>query len=192
MPGKRKPQASHRKGSPRAKSQSISANVIPRSRQPNKPRPVSILQLSGRSYASYNRALHVLSLTRDGKTLSSASRGVGISPSTVLRYFPGDFKKPRGSNRYLPSKSDRHVRFINLLLSDGKEHTLRVRGLRQAKLASDFSNAFQRYLAGDTIALRPFRGKKIAGHKLLTSPKKIKELGEKGVEVDHFYSEVFA
>jgi DNA-binding CsgD family transcriptional regulator len=147
---------------------------------------------SSRSFSTRNKALRVLSLTRQGETLTSASRSVGISPSTVLQHLPGDFRKPRGSNRYIPSKSDRHVRLINLLLADGKEHTLHVRGSRQATLASDFSNAFQRYRAGDTLALTPFRGKKIAGHKLLTSPKKIKELGEKGVEVDHFYSEVFA
>jgi DNA-binding CsgD family transcriptional regulator len=158
----------------------------PRARKKKSPK------LSSRSSSTRKRALKVLSLAREGKTLSAASRLAGISPPTVLRYLPGDFKKPRGSNRYLPSKSDRHVRFINLLLSDGKEHSLPVRGSRQATLASDFSNAFQRYRAGDTLALRPFRGKKVAGHKLLTSPKKIKELGEKGVEVDHFYAEVFA
>jgi hypothetical protein len=179
MPRKqRERQKSHRKGSDARKDKSNSPGaIIPK-------------RLSGRNYAAYSRALKVLSLTREGESLTAASRRVGISPPTVLRYLPEDFKKARGSNRYLPSKSDRNTRFINLLLSDGQEHTLRVQGSRQAKLASDYSNALQRYLAGDTLALRPFRGKTISGRTLLTDPKKIKEIGERGVEVDHFYAEV--
>ena len=145
-----------------------------------------------RSYVARNRALEVLSLVREGKSVTSAVRIAHTSRANVLHYLPEDFRKPRGKNRYVPSNSDRHVRLINLFLSDGEEHTLRVRGSRQAKLASAYSNAFQRYLAGDTLALRPFREKRISGHKLLTDAKKIKELGEKGVEVDHFYAEVFA
>jgi len=154
--------------------------------------PANAKPRTKREAEARNRALKVLSLAREGKRLTFASRRVGISPSTVLRHLPDDFHKQRGKNRYVPSKSDQHIRGINLILSDGKEHTLRVRGSRQATLASDYSNALQRFRAGDTLALRPFRGKKVAGRKLLTDPKKIKELGDKGVEVDHFYAEAFA
>jgi DNA-binding CsgD family transcriptional regulator len=192
MPSTRRPQARRSRKSKAEQPKSTSINRARRSRHANKLRSVPVSQLSARGYSVYKRALKVLSLVREGQSLISASRRVGISPSTVLSLLPGDFYRPRGGNRYVPSKSDRHIRLINLILSDGKEHTLRVRGSRQAKLASDYSNAFQRYLAGDTLALRPFRGKTIAGHTLLTDPKKIKELGEKGFEVDHFYAEVVA
>ena len=183
-----RPVQAHRRGRPEKATKNIDgrrSNSIAAA----KPR---LSQLSERSYVARNRALEVLSLVREGKSVTSAVRIAHTSRANVLHYLPGDFHKPRGKNRYVPSKSDRHVRLINLILSDGKEYSLHVRGSRQAKLASDYSNAFQRYKAGDRLALRPFRGKKVAGHTLLTNPKKIKELGEKGVEVDHFYAEVFA
>src|SRR6476646_3556726 len=66
---------------------------------------------SPRSKGERADAFHVLSrMRRTGESLSSAAREVGISPQAVRRNLPNQLVKPRGSQRYTPTKADRESR----------------------------------------------------------------------------------
>jgi hypothetical protein len=134
--------------------------------------------------ATYTHAIEVLGRVRRGESLSEGARDLGITPATVRRYFPKDFSKPKGSRRWVVSKSDRHVRFVKDIKHDGMSR-IPVRGSHEASQQSAFLNAVRKALAAKKeatalAALAPWRGKRIGGRALITSLPKLIALAKSG------------
>ena len=106
MPGKRKPQASRRKGPPRAKSKPISAT--------NKARLVPPSQLSRRSFSARDRSFHALADMRQGASPSQAARDNGVTLRTIKKYVGSALLQDRPGGRICPTKSGRLVRYLQI------------------------------------------------------------------------------
>lgn len=136
--------------------------------------------LTPRQQGTYTRAIEVLGRVRRGESLSEGASDLGITPATVRRYFPKDFSKPKGSRRWVASKSDRHVRFMKDITEDGMRR-IRVHGSRAASQQSLFLNDVRKAITkNDPTALARWEGKRIGGRELLTSFRKLIALAESG------------
>lgn len=167
MPGKRKPQAHRRKGSPRAKSQSKSA--------PKKARRVSVAQLSARSLAARDRSFHALAEARQGVPLRQALRDNGVTLRTFKKYLGSEIRQGRPGGRIGVTKTDRRVRYLQLPGLHGPID-VDARGWREARGAARYKAAINRFLRGDLKALAQWKGKKIAGVELITDAAILKGL----------------
>lgn len=118
-------------------------------------------------------------------SLQKASREVGITPATVMRWAKSALRKDK-SGRYLAKKTDNIVRFLVIPEKDGPREIV-VQGYRQAILLRDYWIALHEYMAmGDSSGLQKFIGKFIedaSGNKvpLLTDLHEIDRLGSAGV-----------
>jgi len=169
MPGKRKPQASRRKGSPRAKSKPISAT--------NKARLVPPSQLSRRSFSARDRSLHALADMRQGASPPQAARDNGVTLRTIKKYVGSALLQDRPGGRICPTKSDRLVRYLQIPGLQGPVD-IAVHGSKEATDAARYKAAVNRFLRGDLNALAPWRGKKIAGIELITDGDTLKGLAQ--------------
>jgi len=141
-----------------------------------------------RAMFAQRRALAALSRMRSrGQSLTEAARAVGTTPHTV-RKFVGKHLRRAASGRYLPTRSDRVKREINVFGYEGYE-PVTVHSYKKAQLASEHLIAVGRFLrTGDTSWLKRFRGKRIGGIKLLTDPKRIREFADADlVKLDGLY-----
>ena len=170
MPGKRKPQAFRRKGSPRAKSQRISAT--------NKARRVPASHLSERSFSARERSQHALVDMRHGVSPSQAARDNGVTLRKIKKYFGSALLQDRPGGRIHVSKSDRFVRYLQLPGLHGPVE-ITAHGSKEANSAAAYKAAVNRFLSGDLSALAPWHGKKIAGIELITDGPTLKGLGQK-------------
>ena len=121
------------------------------------------------------------------ESLSKAARALHTTARTVQK-FVGRQLRRTSSGRYAPKRSDRLKRDINVFGTDGYE-PVTVSSSKQARLASAHLIAINRFLrTGDTAQLKPFKGKRIGGIKLLTDPKRIREFAEADlVKLDGLY-----
>jgi hypothetical protein len=170
MPGKRKPQASRRKGSPGAKSQ-------PRSGQTNKARLVSVSEPPERSVSARDRSLHALADMRHGASISQAARDRGVTTRTIKKYVGSALLQDRPGGRIRPTRSDRFIRYLQIPGPDGPVE-IRAHGSKEATEVARYKAAVNRFLGGDRKALAPWRGKKIAGVQLVTDRKTLKGLAK--------------
>ena len=134
------------------------------------------------------RALAVLARMRSrGESLSKTARALRTTPRTV-RKLVGSQLRRSASGRYSVRSSARLKREINVFGAEGYE-PVTVSSSKQAKLASQHLIAINRFLrTGDTVQLKPFRGKRIGGVKLLSDPKRIREFAEADlVKLDGLY-----
>jgi hypothetical protein len=92
------------------------------------------------------------------------------------------------SSRSAAKRSERLKREINVFGAEGYE-PVTVGSSKPAKLASKHLIAINRFLrTGDTESLKQFRGKRIGGIELLTSPKRIREFADADlVKLDGLY-----
>lgn len=169
MPGKRKPQAPRRKGSPRAKSQPISAS--------NKARLVPASQLPERSFSARERSQHAVADMRHGASPSQAARDNGVTLRTIKKYLGSALLQERPGGRIRVTKSDRSVRYLQLPGLHGPID-LDAHGSRQASDAARYMAALNRFFRGDLKALEPWHKKKIAGIELITDPNTLKGLAQ--------------
>jgi hypothetical protein len=167
VPGKRKPQAFRRKGSPRAKSQRISAT--------NKARRVPASQLSERSFSARERSQHALVDMRHGVSPSQAARDNGVTLRTLKKYVGSALVQGRSGGRIRVRKSDRLVRYLQLPGLHGPVD-VDAQGSKEATRAARYKAAINRFLRGDLKALAPWKGKKIAGVELITDGGTLKRL----------------
>src|SRR5712691_6772827 len=145
MPGKRKPQASRRKGSPRAKSQ-------PRSRQTSKARLVPVSKLPKRSVSARDRSLHALNEMRHGASLSQAARDNGVTTRTIKKYVGSALLQDRPGGRIRASKSDRLVRYLQIPRPH-RAVEIRAHGSKEADEVARYKAAINSFLRGDLKAL---------------------------------------
>jgi hypothetical protein len=135
---------------------------------------IPISQLSERSFAARDRALHVLAAMRHDQKLSltRAASLQGVKRETVKKYFSSALSQSGG--RFRVARSDRFVAFLNLPDEQGnvvlrKFHSSKERG--QAHAFLEDLNRFQR---GKLATLGKWRNVKLGGFGLLTDPRTIK------------------
>lgn len=136
---------------------------------PGKSRSVPISQLSGRSNAARDRALHVLAAMRRDPNLSltHAARLEGVKPDTVKKYFRSALKSIKGKFRV--TKADRFS--VTLYVPDvhGNAIAVQTRSSKERKQLGRYLRDLGRYLRDDRDALSAWHGKKVAGVELVTS-----------------------
>lgn len=135
---------------------------------------------STRNRLARERALRALSSIRRGATLSRAARENGVTPRTVKRYVGSALIQSRPGSRVRASKTDRLVRYLVVPGPQGSME-ITVRGSKAATQVAKYKAAVNRYLRGDTDAMAPWHGKKIAGVELITSGSTLKNLADKGL-----------
>lgn len=126
------------------------------------------------------RALETVSLMRTQKlSLSRAARAAGTTRATALRYA-GDALERDAAGRFRARRADRLFRRMQILGSNGRTE-VDVRGSHAASMNARHWNAVKRFLVtGDVAVLRPFVGKRVGGHVLMTDPDAIEEEARRG------------
>lgn len=184
MAPKQRPQA-RRGRKPRAETNKSNSSILWSGRA-NKPRsraiPVTLSRLSSnlseRSFAARDRALHAFADIRRGASASDAARDNGVTVRTIRKYVGSALVQDRPGGRILATKSDRLLRHLQIPGPFGPIE-LKVRGSKQATEAAKYAAAVSRYLRGDLKALAPWHGKKIGGVELITAGSSVKDLAQK-------------
>ena len=137
------------------------------------PRHIPVSQLSERSCAARDRALHVLAAMRRNPSLSlsRASKQEGVKSDTVKRYFRSALKKSHG--KILVKNSDRYQATLYVPDRHGNAVPVTTRSSKERRQVSEYLRDLGRYLRGDRTALSKWHGKKIAGVELLTAGRTI-------------------
>jgi hypothetical protein len=192
MAAKRRPQA-RRGRKPRARIKSISVSKVPCSKRADKPRsgaiPVAFStlprrssaartsNLSERSFAARDRALHALADMRRGASPFEAARDNGVTVRTIKKYVGSALLQDRPGGRLRATRSDRLVRYLQIPGLHGPIE-IKVHGSKEASDAASYKAAINRFLRGDRHALAPWHGKKIAGVELITAGPTLKSLAD--------------
>ncbi len=188
---------------------STTVNVEPKRPARVKARPVTlgkgesswtkrrVQSLSPRQQALYHRAIRVLGSVRRGRvSLNLAAQGYRrdykgelkkidkpIDVRTVLRRFPNDFKKAKGSPLWKTTSSDKHVRKMRGIDFFGTRDVV-VNNSREAEQQREYLNAVRRFLRGDQDNLDDWKGKKIGGLDLITDGEELQNLALAGALED--------
>lgn len=148
-----------------------------RTRKTSKPRSIPISQLSERSYAARDHALHVLAAMRRDPNLSltHAAKLQGVKRETVRKYFPSALPKA-ADGRYRITTSDRYVATLFVPGADGTPVSVKTRSSKERAQIGQYLRDLGRYLRGNRDALSEWHGKKIAGVELLTAGRTLKAI----------------
>jgi hypothetical protein len=140
----------------------------------HEPRAIPISQLSERSFAARDRALHVLAAMRHDPKLSltRAARLQGVKRETVKKYFSSALTQSGGRLRV--SKSDRFVAFLNLPDEQGNVVLRKFHSSKERREAHAFLEDLNRFQRGRLATLEKWRNVKLGGLGLLTDPRTIK------------------
>ena len=137
------------------------------------PRRIPILQLSERSNAARDRALHVLAAMRHDPNLSltHAAKLQGVKRETVKKYLPSALKQTNG--KFRATKSDRYTVTLYVPDAHGNSIAVKTRSSREREQLGQYLRDLGRYLRGKRDALAPWHGKRIAGVELVTAGRAI-------------------
>ncbi len=152
---------------------------------PRRKRPkLSTSTMTARQRDTYERALHVVSLMRrEGQSLTTAARDVGIRPQTVRRYAHEALTHV--GTQWKAKPRDRLER-VMLFYDDKGTVLVTVRSSTTASRVGEYHNAVKEYLeTGDFSKLRAFEGKFIIDaqgrrHPFVADPKVIRRLARAG------------
>ena len=142
-------------------------------------------KLTQRQKTIRTRVLEALSAARiQGLPLSKAAREAGTTVKTILRYADSAVER-LASGRYRVLQNDSLYRRLQVISTEGLVQ-VDVRGLLEARLASDHANAIRDYgLSGDESVLDRFRGARVGGVALETDVLRLAALAAAG-ELDEF------
>jgi hypothetical protein len=118
-------------------------------------------------------------------TLTQASREVGVSRNTVIRWAGSALKK-LASGRYTAKQRDNLLRMVMIPTPEGTRE-IGVRGSRQASVLGAYFAAVQKYLStGDASGVSKFRDRQIkdasgATLPLITDLRVLKDLAHAGL-----------
>jgi DNA-binding CsgD family transcriptional regulator len=151
---------------------------------------LAVAKLSARSQEARNRALHALTAIRHGASLAEAAKAEGVSQRTIRKYVGSALRQDHVGGRIRAIATDRFTRYLQIPGQEaGGPTKVSVKGIKQATELAAYVNARAVFLrTGDTTALRPFEGKKIGGHTLVTDPQLLTALAEQGDSFDQLYS----
>jgi len=177
MAQKGKRQSSFREGAGARKRASSTKTSLPR------------LATSDRTFEAKQRAFHAIARMRsEGLSLSAAAREEGTKAVTVRKYLPAALRRSKRGT-WAATKGDRYIRTVVLPSAHGHV-TVQARGSAEAELAASYSAALARWArTGNATELAPYRGKKIGGFELLTTPRALIALGDAGLlQLDSLYA----
>src|SRR5260370_4247527 len=115
----------------RQRGKATRSRVASDARKMSKPRSIPISQLSERSQAARDRALHVLAAMRHDPNLSltHAARLQGVKRETVKSYFPSALKQVNG--KFRATKSDRYAATLYVPDAHGDSVAVKARSSRE-------------------------------------------------------------
>ncbi len=146
-----------RRSKPRRRQGASKKDDSPRHAQssiPGKRADASAVPVHHRQSA-YDRALEALSRMRaEDRSLRQAARAAGTTPRTVLKRVGQAVYKGQ-DGRYRARRSDRLLRTLKFPTEDGIT-SVRVRGSELASRIAQYWAALDRYVRGDSNALREF------------------------------------
>src|ERR1700688_1263569 len=160
-----------------------------RKRKSKRPKP-SLRELPTRSLEARNRALHALTAIRHGASLAEAAKAEGVSQRTIRKYVGSALRQNQSGGRIRAVPRDKFTRYLQIPGQDAGGLTqVAAKGSREATELAAYVNARAVFLrSGDESVLRPFQGKKIGGHTLVTDPKLLTALAEQGESFDQLSS----
>jgi len=128
-------------------------------------------------------------------SVTQAARQEGTTVAAIKR-FPQLLKRTKPGQPLQVTKNDSYSRsvniFIPLRLRDGDVRTIKVRGYKEAQLASSYGTTVRRVLGRKLppSALDEFKGVTIGKEKypLLTDFNKLKRLTDAGITIPEFYA----
>ena len=115
----------------RQRGKATRRKVASDARKTSKPRSIPISQLSERSYAARDRALHVLAAMRHDPNLSltHAAKLQGVKRETVKKYFPSALKQANG--KFRATKSDRYAATLYVPDAHGDSVAVKTRSSKE-------------------------------------------------------------
>jgi hypothetical protein len=160
-----------------------------RKRKSRRPQP-SLRKLSNRSFEARKRSLRALTAIRHGDSLANAARAEGVSQRTIRKYVGSALRQDHAGGRIRAVPRDKFTRYLQIPGQDASGLTqVAAKGSREATALAAYVNARAAFLrSGDESLLRPFQGKKIGGHTLVTDPELVTALAEQGESFDELYS----
>jgi hypothetical protein len=155
---------------------------------------LALAKLSARSVEARNRALHALTAIRHGASLADAAKAEGVNQRTIRKYVGSALRQDHTGGRIRAVPRDKFTRYLQIPGQDAGGLTqVAAKGSREATELAAYVNARAAFLrSGDESVLRPFHGKKIGGHTLVTDPKLLTALAEQGESFDQLYSSLVA
>src|SRR5262249_49750862 len=128
-------------------------------------------------------------------SVTKAARQEGTTVAAIKR-FPQLLKRAKPGQPLQVTKNDSYSRSVNILiplrLRDGDVRTIKVRGYKEAQLASSYGTTVRRVLRGKLppSALDQFKGVTVGKEKypLLTDFNKLKRLTDAGIIIPEFYA----
>jgi hypothetical protein len=154
----------------------------------------SLRKLPTRSREARKRALRALTAIRHGASFAEAAKAEGVSQRTIRKYVGSALRQDHPGGRIRAVSRDRFTRYLQIPGQDeGGLTQVKAKGSREATELAAYVNARAAFLrTGDESVLRPFHGKKIGGHTLVTDPKLLTTLAEQGESFDQLYSSLVA
>lgn len=134
---------------------------LTRSQARGHPGPGETLKTAAKSLNQYDPQLEAaVKEIRNGKSLSKASKSVGVSAERVRTYLSGQGIAAKIGRRWQVGK-DTRKRSIPIY-SQGEMRTITVRGYEAARLIGEYFAAVARFLeTNDPAYLQPFVGKSV-------------------------------
>jgi hypothetical protein len=137
------------------------------------------------------RVFRALRRMRDGESLSKATYEERVKPKTFVRYARLALRRSGPGKPWKAIPEDKLTSVMRVLTEFGPTPEI-IRSSRERKLLGRYNQALRIFRAGEDgakAALLAFRGKKVAGHILITDTKLLNQLEEAGrLDFDDLYS----
>jgi hypothetical protein len=130
-------------------------------------------------------------MRRDGESASRAAHEEGLKLETFVRYARRALRRSGPGKPWKAIPEDQLTAVMNILTKFGLIPDV-VRSSRERRLLGRYNAALRMFRAGEKgaeTALNSFRGKKVAGHTLITDVELLIQLEEAGkLDFDDLYS----
>jgi hypothetical protein len=128
---------------------------------------------------------------REGESLSKATREESLKPKTFIRYARPALRRGGPGKPWKAIPEDKLKSVMNVLTEFGPTPEI-IPNSRERNLLGRYNRALRMFRAGENgaeAALLKFRGKKVAGHTLITDIKVLIQIEEAGrLDFDDLYT----
>jgi hypothetical protein len=153
--------------------------------------PIDSIALTPREAAVQRRIFRALRRMREGESLSRATREERLKPKTFLRYARPALRRGGPGKPWKAIPEDKLKSVMNIHTGFGPTPEI-IGNSHERKILGRYNRALRMFRAGEDgaeAALLKFRGKKIAGHILITDIKELIRLEEAGrLDFDDLYT----
>jgi hypothetical protein len=154
-------------------------------------RQIKRIPLSPREADLQRRVFRALRRMREGESLSRATREERLKRDTFIRRARPALRRNGPGKPWKAIPEDKLTSVMRVLTEFGPTPEI-IRSSRDRKLLGRYNRALRMFRAGEDgaeAALLKFRGKKVAGHILITDTKLLIQLEEAGrLDFDDLYS----